>query len=140
MTDADLKNIPHKLYAAFSAADLLAVDALVSDTYIEHEETPGITPNREGLKQFVVMLSQAFPDVAYEVADSAVDRDKVWTRVIVTGTHRGPWFGVPPTGRATRIQLFDICRIADGKIVEHWGLSDHMGLMRQLGVIPNPGS
>jgi len=139
MTDTDLKNVMRKLYAAFNAGDLRALDVLLSDKFVEHEDTPGIPPNKEGLKQFVVMLHQAFPDVVFEVADSAADQDKVWTRVVVTGTQRGSYFGIPPTGRKIRIEVFDICRIARDQIVEHWGLSDQMGVMRQLGVLPSPG-
>jgi steroid delta-isomerase-like uncharacterized protein len=139
MTDTDLKNVTRKLYAAFNTGDLRALDALLSEAFVEHEDTPGIPPNKDGLKQFVVMLRQAFPDVVFEVADSAAERDKVWTRVIVTGTQRGTYFGIPPTGRAIRIEVFDICRIAGNQIVEHWGVSDQMGVMRQLGVLPTPG-
>ncbi len=139
MTDTDLKNVTRKLYAAFNTGDLRALDALLSEAFVEHEDTPGIPPNKDGLKQFVVMLRQAFPDVVFEVADSAAERDKVWTRVIVTGTQRGTYFGIPPTGRAIRIEVFDICRIARNQIVEHWGLSDQMGVMRQLGVLRTPG-
>jgi SnoaL-like polyketide cyclase len=48
-------------------------------------------------------------------------------------------FGIPPTGKSIRIEVFDICRIARNQIVEHWGLSDQMGLMRQLGVLSTSG-
>ena len=140
MTDTGLKDVTRKLYAAFNTGDLRALDGLLSDAFVEHEETPGIAPNKDGLKQFVVMLRQAFPDVVFEVADSAAEQDKVWTRVVVTGTQRGTYFGIPPTGRTIRIEVFDICRVADGQIVEHWGLSDQMGVMRQLGVLPSPGN
>jgi steroid delta-isomerase-like uncharacterized protein len=140
MTDTGLKDVTRKLYAAFNTGDLRALDGLLSDAFVEHEETPGIAPNKDGLKQFVVMLRQAFPDVVFEVADSAAEQDKVWTRVVVTGTQRGAYFGIPPTGRTIRIELFDICRIVGDQIVEHWGLSDQMGVMRQLGVLPSPGN
>lgn len=140
MTDTGLKNVTGKLYAAFNTGDLRALDVLVSDAFVEHEHTPGIAPNKDGLKQFVVMLRQAFPDVVFEVADSAAEQDKVWTRVVVTGTQHGTYFGIPPTGRTIRIELFDICRIVRDQIVEHWGLSDQMGVMRQLGVLPSPGN
>jgi len=128
MIDSDLKNVTRKLYAAFNSGDLGALDLLLSDAFVEHEYTPGIPP------------SQAFPDIVFEVVDSAVELDKVWTRVVVTGTHRGAWFGVPPTGRTTKIEVFDICRISRNQITEHWGLSDQMGVMRQLGVLPSPGN
>jgi predicted ester cyclase len=52
----------------------------------------------------------------------------------------GEYFGIPPTGRAIHIEVFDICRIAGSQITEHWRLSDQMGLMRQLGVLPHPAT
>ena len=85
-------------------------------------------------------LHSAFPDVAFKVADIASEADKVWARVVVTGTQRGEFFGIPPTGRALDIEVFDICRIVGGQITEHWGLSDQLGMMRQLGVLPAPGN
>jgi len=138
--DNELINVVRKLYAAFNAGDLDALDEVLADAFVEHEETPGIPPNKEGLKQFVVMLRGAFPDTVFEVVDCAVELDKVWTRIIATGTHRGTWLGIPPTGRTIRIQVFDICRIDSNQIVEHWGLSDHMSVMRQLGVLPSLGT
>lgn len=140
MTDNELMKVVRNLYAAFNAGDLGALDELLADAFVEHEETPGIPPNKEGLKRFVLMLRVAFPDTVFEVADCAVELDKVWTRVVVTGTHRGAWLGIAPTGKTIRIQVFDICRIARNQIVEHWGLSDHMGVMRQLGVLPDLGN
>jgi steroid delta-isomerase-like uncharacterized protein len=140
MADNDLKNVVRKLYAAFNTGDLRSLDALVADAFVEHEDTPGIPPTKDGLKQFVVMLRQALPDALFEVADIASELDKVWTRVVVTGTQRGTYFGIPPTGKTIRIEVFDICRIARNQITEHWGLSDQMGVMRQLGVVAGPSS
>ena len=135
----DPKNVVRKLYEAFNAGDLRTLDALLADAFVEHEDTPGIPPTKEGLKQFVSMLRRAFPDALFQVADIAAEGDKVWARVVVTGTQRGEYFGIPPTGKSIRIEVFDICRIARNQIVEHWGLSDQMGLMRQLGVLPTSG-
>jgi steroid delta-isomerase-like uncharacterized protein len=138
LADNDLKVVMRRLYDAFNAGDQHALDAVIADAFVEHEETPGIPPGKDGLKQFVAILHKAFPDVAFEVADIASEADKVWARVVVTGTQRGEWFGIPPTGRATKIEVFDICRIAGGQITEHWGLADNVGMMRQLGVLPGP--
>jgi steroid delta-isomerase-like uncharacterized protein len=138
LADNDLKVVMRRLYDAFNAGDQHALDAVIADSFVEHEETPGIPPGKDGLKQFVAMLHKSFPDVVFEVADIAAEADKVWARVVATGTHRGEWFGIPPTGRAIKIEVFDICRIAGGQITEHWGLADNMGVMRQLGVLPAP--
>ena len=138
MADNDLKGVMRRLYDAFNGDDQHALDAVVADAFVEHEDTPGIPPGKAGLRQFVALLHKAFPDVVFKVADIASEADKVWARVVVTGTQRGEYFGIPPTGRSIHIEVFDICRIAGSQIIEHWGLADQMGLMRQLGVIPPP--
>ena len=140
MADNDLKGVMGRLYDAFNAGDQQALDAVVADAFVEHEITPGVAPGKAGLKQFVATLHSAFPDVAFKVADIASEADKVWARVVVTGTQRGEFFGIPPTGRAIDIEVFDICRIVGGQITEHWGLSDQLGMMRQLGVLPAPAT
>jgi steroid delta-isomerase-like uncharacterized protein len=140
LADNDLKNVMRTLYDAFNAGDARALDAVVADAFVEHEHTPGVPPGKDGLKQFVAMLDKAFPDVAFEVADIASEADKVWARVVVTGTQRGEWFGIPPTGKAIHIEVFDICRVVGSQITEHWGLADNMGVMRQLGVLPAQGN
>ena len=140
MADNDLKVVMQRLYDAFNGGDQHALDAVVADAFVEHEDTPGIPPGKVGLKQFVAMLHKAFPDVVFKVADIASEADKVWARVVVTGTQRGEYFGIPATGRAIHIEVFDICRIAGSQITEHWGLSDQMGMMRQLGVLPPPAT
>ena len=60
--------------------------------------------------------------------------DRVMTYKTFTGTHTGEFQGIPPTGRPVRFDVMDIVRLEDGQIVEHWGLVDQLGLMRQLGV------
>jgi predicted ester cyclase len=56
-----------------------------------------------------------------------------------TGTHKGEFMGIPPTGKSISIGVIDIIRVAGGQLVEHWGQMDDMGMMRQLGAIPAPG-
>jgi C-1 hydroxylase len=60
----------------------------------------------------------------------------VWTRISATGTHMGPFMGVPATGRSFRIDVIDIVRVVDGRIVEHWGVADRLSIAQQLGVVP----
>ena len=54
------------------------------------------------------------------------------------GTHTGELLGIPPTGREVEILVIDVVRVADGRIVEHWGIVDRLGLLQQLGAIPEP--
>ena len=66
--------------------------------------------------------------------------DKVVARIQTTGTHRGQFQGMPPTGKSIKREAFDMLRIANGKFVEHWNLFDAMGMMQQLGAMPPPPS
>jgi predicted ester cyclase len=54
------------------------------------------------------------------------------------GTQSGEFLGIPPTGKRVTWGVFDMVRVAEGKIAEHWGLMDQLSLMQQLGVIPIP--
>ena len=90
----------------------------------------------EEVKAIFDMFHAAFDGFAVEVLDQLAEDDKVMTYKVFTGTHTGDFLGLPPTGRAVRFEVMDIVRIADGQIVEHWGLVDQLGLLRQLGAAP----
>ena len=62
--------------------------------------------------------------------------DLVITLKAFRGTHTGELMGIPPRGREIEILVMDVVRVADGRIVEHWGLVDRLGLLHQLGAIP----
>ena len=68
--------------------------------------------------------------------DIVVEGDKGAARVTMKGTHSGECMGVPATGKQVNVSAIDIFRFADGKLVEHWGVTDAMALMQQFGAIP----
>jgi predicted ester cyclase len=75
------------------------------------------------------------PDFKTEIQELIAEGDKVVARVIMTGTHTGDFYGIPATGRRVEFTGIYIVRIADGKIVEHWGEEDSVSLLQQLGVL-----
>jgi len=89
-------------------------------------------------KQFFNAYYDAFPDIHWTLDDLVVEGDKVAVRCTVTGTHKGEFMGIPPTNKKVKVQAFAIDRVVGGKIVEEWGISDTLGLMQQLGVVPTP--
>ena len=93
----------------------------------------------EGSKQFIGMYLTAFPDLQFKIEDMIVEGDRVVARLTTSGTHKGAFMGIPPTGKQTSVTAIDINRMAGGKSVEHWLEMDTMGLLQQLGVIPAPG-
>jgi predicted ester cyclase len=75
-----------------------------------------------------------------EVREMLADDDLVAVRVIATGTHEGEFMGMSSSGRRIEVQVFDIFRIRDGQVTEHWELMDAMTMMQQLGGTPEfPG-
>lgn len=81
-------------------------------------------------------MHAGFPDLQCRVEDMTADGDKVWARAVLSGTHEGEFMGVAPTGNRVEFEVIDISRFENGKGVEHWGISDAMSLMRQIGAIP----
>jgi predicted ester cyclase len=106
----------------------------VSPQMINH--TP-MFPNAPGgpaeVKTIFDMFHAAFEGFSVEVHDQIAEGDKVMTYKTFSGTHTGDFMGIGPTGNAVRFAVMDVVRIADDQIVEHWGLVDQLGLLRQLG-------
>ena len=86
----------------------------------------------EGVKGGCFRYFQAFPDLHVALDDLIAEGDRVFVRSTMTGTHDGEYKGIPPTGRHVAAQCAEIFRIADGKFVGYWCLTDVAGLMRQL--------
>jgi predicted ester cyclase len=124
---------------AFSRGNLAALDSLMSQDFIEHEAGPGQGRGLEGVKTIVVMARTAFPDLHATIEDMTAEGDKSWARVTFRGSNTGDFMGRPPTGRSVTYEAIDICRYANGKMVEHWGVVDMLGMMQQLGLVSPPG-
>jgi steroid delta-isomerase-like uncharacterized protein len=91
----------------------------------------------EEAKQFYSMYLSAFPDLHATVEEVIAEGDKAVTRWTIRGTHQGEIeeFG-PPTGKQVELEGITIHRIEDGKIVEEWERYDNLGLLQQLGLVP----
>ena len=125
-------------YERINAGDIEGFGDLVADDFIEHQGGgPDFPPTKEGTLDFFRTLVQAFPDMRMNVEDLIAGGDKTVARVVVTGTHKGEFMGVPPTAARVRIELIDIMGFdASGLVSEHWGVADMLSLMQQLGVVP----
>jgi predicted ester cyclase len=122
----------------FTKGDLGAADRLVAAEIIEHQFAPDGSPGRvvtrDQFKGFVRGLRAGIPDLHYTVEDATQAGDKVWMRVRARGTDSGTGqFGHPPTGKPISIDVIDIARFVDGRMVEHWGVPDRMSILQQLG-------
>jgi steroid delta-isomerase-like uncharacterized protein len=113
------------------------LDELLGPDYINHTPSTGRPPaGPAGLKPIVLAIRRAFPDLHYTIEEVIVSADHVVIRTTMTGTHEGDLFGIAPTQRKVKVMQIQIERIRDGRIVEHWRVTDELSLMRQLGVIP----
>jgi len=126
-----------RFYDLINAGEIDQFGELLADDFVEHEETPGLAPTKEGVMAFFRANRAAFPDMRMNAQDVFASGDKVTARVRLTGTHQGPFMGMPATGKQVDIQLIDIMRLGDdGLCHEHWGVLDALAMMQQLGAVP----
>jgi predicted ester cyclase len=86
-----------------------------------------------GLQHHHDVLLRGVPDLNLPIHTALAEGDKVLVCLRFRGTHRGEFFGYQPTGNAIDVEVFDLFRLADGKLVEHWAMVDTLGLLKQLG-------
>ena len=118
----------------FNQGKLATADELGTG-YVEHSPMPGQGPGIEGFKQMVQMFRDAFPDLQIRIEDLIAEGDRVVGRMTTSGTHRGTFMGLAPTGKRVTVSEIHILRFANGKVAEHWGLADDLGMMQQLGAV-----
>jgi steroid delta-isomerase-like uncharacterized protein len=111
----------------------------IDEAWIGYHPFAGPTLDPGLLGRGPTTMSEAFPDLRMAEADSVKEGNKVAFRWLLSGTHLGEFMDVAATGRRVEAMGMDIVRLANGEIVEHWGEFDVMGLLRQIGVISQPG-
>lgn len=120
----------------FNQGHLDAADRLLASHYVYHDAPPDILPGVPGVKQVVSMFRAAFPDLKITIEEQIAEGDKVCSRTVTTGTHRGPLFGFAPTGQQITMAGLTMVRVIDGKITDSWVKNDGLSLMKQLGMKP----
>jgi len=114
------------------------VDELFSTDFVEHSAPPSVTPTREGFKTFAMALKTAFPDLRYTIEDSIESGDRIVHRLTGRGTMKADFMGMRATGKHATWTEIHIGRVANGRLTDHWGLTDQLGTLVQLEVIPSP--
>jgi steroid delta-isomerase-like uncharacterized protein len=135
------KAIARRLYEeVFEAGQLDLADLLVAPDCRD----AGDLQDRRGperVKEVATMLHAAFPDQHWEIHDLIAEGDLVVMHSSVSGTHAGPFIGMPPTGRTfSDVHHIYIFTFQDGKIVEYRAVRDDISLVRQLGAISDPSA
>jgi len=117
----------------WNQGNLDVLDDILDPEYINHNPgLPNPIPGPDGLKPIVAAMRTGLPDLRFEINDMLLTPDKVAIRCTMHGTHTGELFGIPSTGKKVCINQMQIEYIKNGKIIEHWRVSDD--LMEQIGV------
>jgi steroid delta-isomerase-like uncharacterized protein len=123
-------------YEVWNKGDYDKLDSIIDPDYINHTpSTPDPLPGPKGLKPIIQEMRNGFPDFRYAIQESIVTPDRVVARVLVTGTHLHPLFGILPTGKRIEVQQINIEHIKNGKIIAHWRVTDELKMMQQLGLV-----
>jgi len=110
------------------------LDELIADDYINHSaSTPNPRPGPADLKPIVAQMRRGIPDLRYEILDMVVAADKVAVHLRVPGTHTGTLFNMAPKGGRIDVRQMQFEWIRNGRIVQHWRLTDDLSLLRQMG-------
>ena len=114
-----------------------SVDELVADDFTPHT-WPGVEPGRESLRQAMKRIAAGLSNVRMDIEDVIAEDDKVVVRLTSSATQTGEFMKLPASGKRYSISETHIFRIVNGKIREHWHNADMLGMMRQLGALPQP--
>jgi predicted ester cyclase len=128
-----------EFYKAFDQRNIDQAMTMLASNFIAHLAGVPEILNAEDFKKFGLVFYLAFTNGQHAFTQIIVENDKVVTLGTFTATHTGNFQGLPPTGQPIKLSVMHIDRIEDGKIVEHWGQGDVLGLMQQLGIIFLPG-
>jgi predicted ester cyclase len=139
MSTEENKAIVRKYREAHNQNKLDALDAIVAQDVISHAALPGLPPGLAGGKMAHQIFLGSFSNLQTTTEDLIAEGDKVVERYMTRGTHTGDFMGAPPTGKKFEAETMVIYRLANGKIVETWGLNDVQAVMMQLGLMPAPG-
>lgn len=130
------KNLVRRYQDAYNRGDFAALAEVVAADVLTPNIAPGMPSGFAGAQQVHETTLRGMPDYTTVIEDLIAEGDKVVARVTMTGTHTDVFWGIPPTGRRVNLTAIYIVRIANGKIVEHWGEEDSFKVFRQLGFRP----
>ncbi len=122
-----------------SKDDREGLAATFAENFLDHNnaQVTGLSAGLQGVIEAHHMLHESFPDLRFSLDDAVVNGDVIAIRVSATGTHQGPFYGIPPTGKPISWTAMRILRVENGKFAEGWNEFDQVGILQQLGIIPS---
>ena len=130
------KAVFEKLMSALNAKDMATMESLIADDFVDNDAMPGMAPGRQGMIDMMGMFVGAFPDLNIVVEHWVAEGDLVVGVMTTKGTQNGEFMGMPASGKKFSVREMHMVRVANGKMAEHWGLSNEMSMMQQLGLMP----
>jgi len=137
MSTEENRAATRRFWEEVNKKNLAVMDELIATNYVGHLSGVEDVHGPEELKQLFTTTFTAFPDFHVTIEDMIAEGDKVVVRVTETGTHKGEYQGMAPTGKRFTVSAISINRVEGGKSLETWQEADHLSLMQQLGVIPS---
>ncbi|MFF7760746.1 ester cyclase [Streptomyces griseorubiginosus] len=122
--------------ALFTRGDLSAVDVHLTEDFVNHDPPVGVGTDREGMRAAAAIFRQACPDWRSDLGRLVGEGDMVVEVFTASGTRQGELMGVPGDGRTLVLKGINVFRLRDGRIAERWGRLDELGLLSQLGLVP----
>ena len=135
MSIEENKKIVHRYQEIYNTNDLEALSEVLAEDLLTPKIMPGIPTGIQGAKAAHRIMLAGFPDYQTIIDDLIAEDDKVVARITMSGTNTGSFMGMLPTGKHVSFTGIYVARMANGKIVEHWGEEDGVGLLQQLGVL-----
>ena len=132
----------HYFDDAANARNFDLLDEIFAADYLHHDPAnpdPRPVVGPQGVRDHLVSLMGAFPDLKFEVDDMVAQGDEIVVRWTARGTNTGDYFGMPATGKPIEITGMNTWVTRDGVAIEGWVNRDDMLLLQQLGVVPTPG-
>jgi steroid delta-isomerase-like uncharacterized protein len=140
MSEQNKTNVRRLFDELWNKGNMAVADELIAPTYIHHDAaTPDVGRGPEGEKKRVTMYRTAFPDLRLTIEDTIAEGETVVARWTCRGAHRGELHGIAPTGKQFAFAGVSIVRFVGGKMAEGWINWDALGLMQQLGAVPELG-
>ena len=136
MTDQTNRKLVEDYTNAWAKGDAIRLEGLLDNNFRFNNPPPGLTPDKKGAIAMSQMFHKGFPDLTIRVEKVVVQGENVAIRAIGTGTHKGEFMGIAPTNKRTETGIVSITTVRNGKIVEDVTEFDSLGLLTQLGAIP----
>jgi steroid delta-isomerase-like uncharacterized protein len=137
MSDANKTLAARMPLEVFGQGRTEVIDEVLAPDFIDHGTVPpGMPPGPEGVKAFVAVVRNAFPDLTITIDHAIAEDDFVALHITASATMKGEFAGMPPSGKHATWEAVHISRFVNGRVAEHWVVQDQLGMLQQLGFVP----